>query len=210
MAHSIALKFFHLPPLLFVWWVFCNWQRTPSHVSIQRLSFYNMFFILAPQWGYLILGYGMWLSVMRLLGGCFCLNQSGGLTSVHSVTKLRRPLYPFTFPDLLYWGQFSSTQCHRYYLFNSHILSLSPSVLKLCFTKFILHFLASPTVNLFHNNSCLPQTLTMCHKMTLLIVRNKWIVKQFEAKRKKFIYLHILLCSIYVVKLFFFFFALML
>ncbi len=80
-----CLDAFLLLPLLFVWWVSCNWQRTPSHVSIHRLSFYNMFFILVPQWGYLILGYGMWLPVMRLLGGCLCLKQSGGLTSAHSV-----------------------------------------------------------------------------------------------------------------------------
>lgn len=122
MAHSIALMFF-LPPLLFLWRASCNWQRTPSHVSFHCLSLYNMFFILAPQWGHLIPGYGMWLSVMRLLDGCLCLNQSGGLTSAHSVWW---PCYAglcifLLSQSLPYGAEFSSIRCHRYYLCNSHI-----------------------------------------------------------------------------------------
>lgn len=50
------------------------------------------------------------------------------LSPFSAVTKLRRSLYPFTFPYLLYGDEFGSMHCHRYYLFNSLILFLSVAI----------------------------------------------------------------------------------
>lgn len=158
MAHSIALMFFLLLPLLFVWWVSCNWQRTPSHVSIHRLSFYNMFFILAPQWGHLILGYGMWLSVMRLLGGCLCLNQSGGLTSAHSV---RWPSYAGLCILLLFSISFAEKSLVQYTVTDITSLTASSFFALSCYrnhalqTSFFNILPVLPTGNLICNNRSL-------------------------------------------------------
>lgn len=125
-----CLDVFRLPPLLFLWQASCNWQRTPVSCKLSLLVIVQHVFYISstmgpfdPRLWYVIVSNATtwWLPLFEP-------KWWPDLSPFSVVTMLRRPLYLFTFSVTPYWAECSSIHCHRYYLFNSHILSLSLSV----------------------------------------------------------------------------------